>query len=163
MKKSVALICAALMLGSPLASFAQPGGGPDNGPNRPDNRQPQQQQQRPPQQQQQHPGQQQQYQQRPQQQQPHGNYNQGRNGHGDPRYYKNPNYRPQAGMPVPHRDWRRGVVVEPNYRGDRYWVTDWQARHLYAPPRDHRWLYVNGDYILVAIASGLIVNILAGY
>ncbi|MDH1012104.1 RcnB family protein [Pseudomonas nicosulfuronedens] len=163
MKKSVALICAALMLGSPLASFAQPGGGPDNGPNRPDNRQPQQQQQRPPQQQQQHPGQQQQYQQRPQQQQPHGNYNQGRNGHSDPRYYKNPNYRPQAGMPVPHRDWRRGVVVEPNYRGDRYWVTDWQARHLYAPPRDHRWLYVNGDYILVAIASGLIVNILAGY
>lgn len=28
MKKSVALFCAALMLGSPLASFAQPGGRP---------------------------------------------------------------------------------------------------------------------------------------
>ncbi|QJP08288.1 RcnB family protein [Pseudomonas multiresinivorans] len=152
MKKSVALFCAALMLGSPLASFAQPGGGPDNGPNHPDNRPPQQQQ-RPPQQQQRSD----------QQQQPHGNYNQGRNGHADPRYYRNPDYRPQAGMPVPHRDWRRGVIVEPNYRGDRYWVTDWQARHLYAPPHDHRWLYVNGDYILVAIASGLIVNILAGY
>ncbi|MDG9853075.1 RcnB family protein [Pseudomonas nitroreducens] len=163
MKKSVALFCAALMLGSPLASFAQPGGGPDYGPNHPDNRPPQQQQ-RPPQQQQQRPDQQQHYQQRSQQQQqPHGNYNQGRNGHADPRYYRNPDYRPQAGMPVPHRDWRRGVIVEPNYRGDRYWVTDWQARHLYAPPRDHRWLYVNGDYILVTIASGLIVNILAGY
>ncbi|MFR0688608.1 RcnB family protein [Enterobacterales bacterium AE_CKDN230030158-1A_HGKHYDSX7] len=161
MKKSVALFCAALMLGSPLASFAQPGGGPDNGPNRPDNRPSQQQQQRPPQQQ--RPQQQPQQQYRPQQQQPRGNYNPGHNGHADPRYYKNPDYRPQAGMPVPHRDWRRGVAVQPAYRGDRYWVTDWQARHLYAPPRDHRWLYVNGDYILVAIASGLIVNILAGY
>lgn len=146
MNKSVALICAALMLGSPLASFAQPGPGPDNGPNRQDNRGPQQQHypqpQRPPQgghKQQNHP----------EQYEAHA--------------YRNPSYRPQAGMPVPHRDWRRGVVVEPVYRGDRYWVTDWHARHLYAPPRDHRWLYVNGDYILVAIASGVIVNILSGY
>ncbi|MFV3368413.1 RcnB family protein [Pseudomonas sp. NY15435] len=157
MKKSVALLCAALMLGSPLASFAQPGGGPDNGQNRPDNRPPQQQQQRPHQPQQQRPTP------SPQYQQPHDHYNQGRNGHADPRYYKNPNYRPQAGMPVPHREWRHGVVVAPAYRGDRYWVTDWNARHLYAPPRDHRWLYVNGDYVLIAIASGVIVNILAGY
>ncbi|QRY78992.1 RcnB family protein [Pseudomonas sp. PDNC002] len=156
MKKTVALFCAALMLGSPLASFAQPGNGPDHARPHPDNR-PQQQQQRPP------------------QQQPHSPQHQAHNGphnghdwraqpgHADPRYYRNPSYRPQAGMPVPHRDWRRGVVVQPVYRGDRYWVTDWHARHLYAPPRDHRWLYVNGDYVLVAIASGLIVNILAGY
>ncbi|AJG16616.1 hypothetical protein RK21_05108 [Pseudomonas plecoglossicida] len=27
----------------------------------------------------------------------------------------------------------------------------------------HRWLYVNGDYVLVAIASGVIVNVLSGY
>jgi Ni/Co efflux regulator RcnB len=148
MKKSVALLCAALTLGSPLASFAQPGPGPDSGGYHQDNRGPQQQQQR----QQPQP---QHYQQSGQQQ-----FHQ---GHADPRYYRDPHFRPQAGMPVPHRDWRRGVMVEPAYRGDRYWVTDWQARHLYAPPRDHRWLYVNGDYILVAIASGLIVNILSGY
>lgn len=146
MKKSVALLCAALMLGSPLASFAQPGPGPDNGPNWQDNRGPQQQQrQQPP-------------------RGPQGNYPaQGRHGEHYDHGYRNPDYRPQPGLPVPHRDWRRGVVVEPAYRGDRYWVTDWNARHLYAPPRDHRWLYVNGDYILVAIASGVIVNILSGY
>lgn len=150
MKKSVALLCAALMLGSPLASFAQPGPGPDNGPNRQDNRGPQQQQRQQPQQQ--------------PQRAPQGGHNQqARPGQNNAHAYRNPNYRPQAGMPVPHRDWRRGVVVEPNYRGDRYWVTDWHARHLYAPPRDHRWLYVNGDYILVAIATGVIVNILTGY
>ena len=150
MKKSVALLCAALMLGSPLASFAQPGPGPDNGPNRQDNRGPQQQQRQQPQQQ--------------PQRAPQGGHNQqARPGQNNAHAYRNPDYRPQAGMPVPHRDWRRGVVVEPNYRGDRYWVTDWHARHLYAPPRDHRWLYVNGDYILVAIATGVIVNILTGY
>lgn len=33
----------------------------------------------------------------------------------------------------------------------------------YAPPRDHRWLYVNGDYVLVAIASGVVVSVLSGY
>lgn len=144
MKKTVALLCAALMLGSPLASFAQPGPGPDHGPNRPDNR----------------PQQHQQYQ---QQKGSQGGHYQGRTGHADPRYYRDPHFRPQAGMPVPHREWRRGVVVQPVYRSDRYWVTDWRARHLYAPPRDHRWLYVNGDYVLVAIATGVIVNILAGY
>ncbi|MCP1651568.1 RcnB family protein [Pseudomonas sp. GD04087] len=146
MNKSVALICAALMLGSPLASFAQPGPGPDNGPNRQDNRGPQQQ-----------------HYQQPQRPPQGGHKQQNHPGQYEAHAYRNPSYRPQAGMPVPHRDWRRGVVVEPVYRGDRYWVTDWHARHLYAPPRDHRWLYVNGDYILVAIASGVIVNILSGY
>lgn len=151
MKKTVALLCAALMLGSPLASFAQPGRGPDNGQKRPDNYPPQQQ----------HRPEAQPHQPR---RVPQGEHRQqARPYHADPHSYRNPNYRPQAGMPVPHRDWHRGAAVQPVYRGDRYWVTDWRARHLYAPPRDHRWLYVNGDYILVAIASGLIVNILAGY
>ena len=149
MKKSVALLCAALMLSSPLASFAQPGPGPDHGPDRQDNRGPQPA----------HPSSEHQPPRGPQ-----GDYRQQAHpGRYDAPAYRNPNFRPQAGMPVPHRDWRRGVIVEPVYRSDRYWVTDWHARHLYAPPRDHRWLYVNGDYILVAIASGVIVSILSGY
>lgn len=148
MKKTLATLCAALMIGAPLASFAQPG--PDHGPGGgwP--------QQGPPQQQG-HP----QQQGRPHEQgrpQSHA-----RPGYGHSQAYRNPGYRPQPGMPVPHQQWHRGRVVEPMYRGDRYWVTDWRARHLYAPPRDHRWLYVNGDYVLVAIATGMIVNILAGY
>ncbi|MDF3935862.1 RcnB family protein [Pseudomonas citronellolis] len=142
MKKTVAALCAALMIGAPLASFAQPGPGQGQGPGG-------QQQGRP-------------YEQsRPQQQgRPQS---QARPGHGHSQGYRNPGYRPQPGMPVPHQQWQRGRVVEQAYRGDRYWVTDWRARHLYAPPRDHRWLYVNGDYVLMAIATGVIVNILAGY
>lgn len=140
MKKTLTVLCAALMFSVPLASFAQPGPtqGHDNGPAHQGNPQ--------------HGG--------PQ----HGKQpQQGRPGNGHAPAYKNPNYRPQAGMPVPHQQWQRGHAVDPRYRGDRYWVTDWRARHLYAPPRDHRWLSVNGDYVLVAIASGVIVNILSGY
>ncbi|KEY86395.1 hypothetical protein D3C76_741380 [compost metagenome] len=140
MKKTLTVLCAALMFSVPLASFAQPGPPPghDNGPAHQGNPQ--------------HGG--------PQ----HGKQpQQGRPGNGHAPAYKNPNYRPQAGMPVPHQQWQRGHAVAPRYRGDRYWVTDWRARHLYAPPRDHRWLSVNGDYVLVAIASGVIVNILSGY
>ncbi|MBK5004581.1 RcnB family protein [Pseudomonas sp. S32] len=64
---------------------------------------------------------------------------------------------------VPHQQWQRGRVVEPQYRDDRYWVTDWRARQLSAPPPDHRWLRINGDYVLVAIATGVITSILTGY
>ncbi|KAF1054384.1 MAG: hypothetical protein GAK43_00901 [Stenotrophomonas maltophilia] len=157
MKKLVALFCAALMLSAPLASFAQPG--PDNGPGnqqgqngRPGNS---------------GPG---------QNARPNNNGGPGQNGRpqqggqhsqrpqqGHSQAYRNPGYRPQAGMPVPHQQWHRGGVVQPIYRGDRYWVTDWRARQLPAPPRDHRWLYVNGDYVLAAVATGVIVQILSGY
>ena len=66
-------------------------------------------------------------------------------------------------MPIPHQQWQRGHVVEPRYRDDRYWVTDWRNRQLSAPPPDHRWLRINGDYVLVAIATGVITTILTGY
>ena len=140
MKKTLTVLCAALMFSAPLASFAQPGPpqGHDYGPSHQGNT--------------------------PHGNGQHGKQPQGRPGNGHaPAPYQNPNFRPQPGMPIPHQQWQRGHAVDPHYRGDRYWVTDWRARHLYAPPRDHRWLAVNGDYVLVAIASGVIVNILSGY
>ncbi|WP_312935913.1 RcnB family protein [Pseudomonas sp.] len=158
MKKNLTVLCTLLMLGTPLAGFAQPGGGPDNRDGGPQGGQPQGQQGRPqPQGHQagQPPGQS--PQQRPQQP---GNAN--RHGGGQPAY-RDPGFRPQAGMPVPHQQWQRGHVVEPQYRDDRYWVTDWRARQLSAPPPEHRWLRVNGDYVLVAIATGVITSILTGY
>lgn len=141
MKRTLTVLCAAMMLSAPLASFAQPGQpqGHDGGPSH------QGQGGRPQGQQQGHP------------------QHQGKPDNGRAQSYRNPNFRPQPGMPVPHQQWQRGHVVDPHYRADRYWVTDWKSRHLSAPPRDHRWLYVNGDYVLVAIASGVIVNILSGY
>ncbi|WP_459205266.1 RcnB family protein [Pseudomonas sp. MLB6B] len=149
MKKNLTALCAVLMLGMPLASFAQPGGGPEGGPG--DHRGgPQQGRAQPPGPQPGHP------QAHPDRAQPHP----GRGGHPA---YRDANFRPQAGLPIPHQEWRRGHVVEPRFRDDRYWVTDWRARHLSAPPPEHRWLHVNGDYVLVAIATGVITTVLAGY
>ncbi|EIK96122.1 integral membrane protein-like protein [Pseudomonas sp. M47T1] len=158
MNKIIAVGCAWLMLLTPLASFAQPG--PDNGG--PDNRGQGGQQGRPPQgggqgrpQEQGRPPQQGGGQNRPPQ---HGGQQQYRPGPS-----RDQAYHPQPGMPRPHNEWHRGGFAPPQYRGDRYWVTDWHSRHLRQPPRDHRWLYVNGDYVLVAITTGAIVQILSGY
>jgi Ni/Co efflux regulator RcnB len=46
------------------------------------------------------------------------------------------------------------------YRGQAYVVNDWQGRHLRAPPRGSHWVQTGGDYVLVAIATGLILELL---
>jgi Ni/Co efflux regulator RcnB len=59
-----------------------------------------------------------------------------------------------------HR-WRRGQRLAVNQR--RYVVNDWQQRGLRTPPRGYRWVREDnnsGDYLLIAVASGLIASIL---
>lgn len=161
MKKNLTALCTMLVLGMPLASFAQPGGGPDNGPGGNPGALQHGQQGHGPQ-----PGQQPGHAQRGPQGQPDRTPEPGHAGRaskGGHPAYRDANFHPQAGMPIPHQQWQRGRVVEPQYRDDRYWVTDWRARHLSAPPPEHRWLHVNGDYVLVAIATGVITTILTGY
>lgn len=53
--------------------------------------------------------------------------------------------------------WGRGDRLPPRYRGNGYNV-DWRAHHLPYPPRGHRWVRVNGDYLLIAIATGVIAQ-----
>ena len=57
-------------------------------------------------------------------------------------------------------DWRRGGYVPYQYRSRQYVVNDWRGHHLSAPPRGHQWVQVGGDYVLMAVATGLIVNLL---
>ena len=54
------------------------------------------------------------------------------------------------------------------YRGDRfpvynrsytYVVNDWRGHHLSAPPRGHHWVQSGADYVLVAIATGVILQV----
>jgi Ni/Co efflux regulator RcnB len=63
----------------------------------------------------------------------------------------------------PHERWHRGDRLPEAYRSHVIYINDWQARHLYAPPVGHRWVEVNGDYVLVAIATNVIANILLGH
>ena len=56
--------------------------------------------------------------------------------------------------------WQRGQRLAANQR--RYVVNDWNQRGLRAPPRGYHWVRENnnsGDFLLVAVASGLIASI----
>ena len=47
----------------------------------------------------------------------------------------------------------------PDFVARRYWINDWRARHLYAPPYGYEWVQTDaGDVLLVALATGLIAN-----
>ncbi len=58
-----------------------------------------------------------------------------------------------------HR-YQRGERLPPEYRGSQYVVEDWREHRLSAPPRGYRWVQSGGDYVLVAIATGLILQVL---
>lgn len=65
---------------------------------------------------------------------------------------------PGRGVGPDHR-WHRGDRLPPAYRSYHYVVNDWRGHHLHAPPRGYHWVQYGADYILVAIATGLIVQI----
>lgn len=59
-------------------------------------------------------------------------------------------------------NWRRGAYVPSAYRS--YYVQDPYYYGLNAPPRGHRWVYADGNFVLMALASGLIASVVAnGY
>ncbi len=60
--------------------------------------------------------------------------------------------------------YKRGGHVPAEYRGGSYVVTDWRARHLRQPPRGYHYVRSdNGDFLLVAITTGVIASILANH
>ena len=65
------------------------------------------------------------------------------------------------GYANPHAEWRRGGYVPREYRGRNYVVNDWRGHRLQQPPRGYQWVGVGGDYVLAAIATGLIAQIIA--
>lgn len=86
-----------------------------------------------------------------------GDYRDHRGDHRDFRRYDGYNGR-GAG---PRYDMRRGGYVSQEYRGGRYVVRDWHRhRGLYAPQRGYQWVQAGNDYLLVAMATGLIAQVL---
>lgn len=57
----------------------------------------------------------------------------------------------------PH--FQRGRHIPVEYRSRQYVVVNPYQHRLYAPPRGQQWVQVGSDYVLVAIATGLIVNL----
>lgn len=63
-----------------------------------------------------------------------------------------------------HEGWyKRGGYLPVEYR-TRYVVTDWRRDRLREPPRGYHWVRSDdGQFLLVAVASGLIADILLSH
>lgn len=68
-------------------------------------------------------------------------------------YYYNYDYRPG------YQPWRRGQYLPPAYRGRV--IYDYRRYGLRNPPRGYHWVQSNNDYLLAAIATGLILEVIA--
>lgn len=59
----------------------------------------------------------------------------------------------------PDRRFHRGDRLPPDQRRRQYVVNDWRRHRLNAPPRGYHWVQSGADYLLVAVATGLIAQI----
>ncbi|HEY4143832.1 RcnB family protein [Pinirhizobacter sp.] len=75
-------------------------------------------------------------------------------GHRPPaRYYGHPHY--YGGHPGPYRGhWVRGH----RYNGPVYVVNNYGYYRLRPPPRGYHWVRNGSDYLLVAVATGIILD-----
>jgi Ni/Co efflux regulator RcnB len=60
----------------------------------------------------------------------------------------------------PNHAFYRGQRLPTQYRSRQYVVNDWRSHQLRAPPRGYHWVQTGGDYVLVAIATGVILELL---
>jgi Ni/Co efflux regulator RcnB len=89
-------------------------------------------------------------------------YRQPQYGYSQPHYqYRQPHYGyAQPGYRSAHRFYR-GSYLPHEYRQRGYYVSNWQAYPgLYAPAYGQQWVNVDGQFLLVALASGLVANAL---
>ena len=57
-------------------------------------------------------------------------------------------------------EWHRGGSIPAEYRDHVYVVHDWRAHRLAAPPRGYEWVQVGPDYVLVAVRTWSIAQII---
>lgn len=62
----------------------------------------------------------------------------------------------------PNYQYYRGDRLPPEYRHRNYVVNDWRSHRLSAPPRGYHWVQSGNDYILIAIATGVIAQLILG-
>ena len=58
---------------------------------------------------------------------------------------------------VHHEEWKKGATIhkEDWARGEHI---DYKEHHLRAPPRGYEWRQVDGNYVLAAVATGVIAS-----
>lgn len=98
---------------------------------------------------------------------PHQAHKAGRKGphHGHAHAGGPPPHAPAHGLrrgAGPQHDWYRGGRVPPMYRTPHYVVSAWRGHHLAAPPRGYHWVQYGSDYLLIAVATGVIAQLVLG-
>jgi len=63
----------------------------------------------------------------------------------------------------PNHEFHRGERLPVQYRHWNNVVNDWRGHNLSAPPRGYHWIQTGGDYVLVAIATGIILQLLLNH
>ena len=58
-----------------------------------------------------------------------------------------------------HPDWHKGDRLSGDYHNRQYVVDDWRGYGLHQPPHGYHWVGVGADYLLVAVSSGLIAQV----
>jgi Ni/Co efflux regulator RcnB len=79
-----------------------------------------------------------------------------RRDHRDDRYGR----RDGAG---PDRNFHRGERLPDRYRHNQYVVNDWRGHRLRQPPRGYHWVQTGSDYVLAAIATGVIADLIINH
>ncbi len=61
---------------------------------------------------------------------------------------------------VHHDEWKKGARIKDEdwKRGEQ---VDYRERHLRAPPHGYEWRQVDGNYVLAAVATGVIASVVA--
>ncbi|WP_176084110.1 RcnB family protein [Martelella sp. HB161492] len=68
----------------------------------------------------------------------------------------------QPGGPQAHQGPQRGQKLPPDQRGQPIPPSAYNRNHLPPPPPGQQWYQVNGTFVLMTVATGLVMSILSG-
>ncbi|MCP8895161.1 RcnB family protein [Shinella daejeonensis] len=81
-------------------------------------------------------------------------------GQKKPSYQSSHKHQMQKHQPNKRHNWRKGQRVTDWKR--RPAVRDWKRHKLHAPARNQQWVKVDNDYLLISLATGVILGMAAG-
>ncbi|RXN93468.1 hypothetical protein C7R54_03165 [Achromobacter aloeverae] len=79
---------------------------------------------------------------------------------------KNNGHPPQGYGPNAHGPggprWAKGDRLPPEYRNRQYVIDNWRGYNLAPPPRGYQWMGIGPDFVLTAIGTGVVLQVVLG-
>ena len=63
----------------------------------------------------------------------------------------------------PNHSYHKGDRLPAAEHSKQYEVNDWRTRNLREPPEGHHWVRSGNDYVLAAVATGVIADIVLNH